>query len=77
MSQELPVDGFNRIKNASQFNKGFLKNHNEDFDKGYFLEVDVQYPEYLLNLHNDSPFLPERMKTKKVEKLAAKLQDKR
>ena len=36
-------------------------------DEQYFLEIDVQYPEKLL--HNDVPFLPERMKIKKVRKL--------
>ena len=29
--------------------------------KGYFLEVDVQYPEKLHKLHNDLPFLPESL----------------
>ena len=28
---------------------------------------DVQYPENLHELHNDLPFLPERIKTRKVE----------
>ena len=27
-----------------------------------FIDGDVQYPENLDNLHNNSPFLPERMK---------------
>ena len=34
-----------------------------------FLEVVIQYPEDLHNLHNNLPFLPERMKTEQVEKL--------
>ena len=34
----------------------------EKNDGGYFLEVAVQYPKKLHNLHNDLPFLPERMK---------------
>ena len=33
-----------------------------------FLEFDVQYLEKLHELHNDLPFLPERMKIEKVEK---------
>ena len=33
-------------------------------DEGYFLEVNVQYFEKLNELHNDLPFLPERMKLK-------------
>ena len=43
--------------------------------KGVF-EVDVQYLEKLHELHNDLPFLPERMKIKQVEKLVANLHDK-
>ena len=31
-----------------------------------FSEVDVQYVEKLHELHNDWPFLPERMKIQKV-----------
>ena len=44
--------------------------------KGYFLEVDVQFLEKLHELHNDLPFLSERMKIEKVEKLIANLRDK-
>ena len=28
----------------SKFTKEFIKNYNEDSDKGYILEVDVEYP---------------------------------
>ena len=45
-------------------------------DEGYFPEVNVQYLEKLHELHNDLPFLPERMKIEKVEKLVANLHDK-
>ena len=48
---------------------------NEESDKGYFLEFDVQYPEKLHDLHNDLLFLPERLKIEKVEKLVANLHD--
>ena len=40
-----------------QFNEDFIKNYNEKRDKGYFLEVDVQYTEKLHDIHNDLPFL--------------------
>ena len=40
------------------------------------LEVDVQYLEKVHELHNDLPFLPERMKIEKAEKLIANLHDK-
>ena len=76
MSQKLPVNNFEWIEDTSQFNEDFIKNYNEESDKGYFLEVDVQYTEKLHELHNDLPFLPERMKIEKVEKLVANLHDK-
>ena len=41
--------------------------------KCYFLAVDVQYPEKLHGDHNYLPFLPERMKIEKDEKLQIKL----
>ena len=45
-------------------------------DEGYFLEVDVQYTKKLHELHNDLPFLSERMKIEQVEKLKANFHDK-
>ena len=76
MLQKLPVNNFEWIEDTSQFNEDFIKNFNEKSDGGYFLEVDVQYPEKLHELHSDLPFLPERMKLEKVEKLVGNLHDK-
>ena len=76
MQQKVPVNIFEWIKDTSQFNEDFIKNYNEESDEGYFFEVDVQYLEKLHELHNDLPFLPERMKIEKVEKLVANLHDK-
>ena len=42
-----------------------IKSYDEDSDKGYILEVDVEYPKHLHNLHIDLPFLPERIKINK------------
>ena len=42
----------------------FHKNYDENGDKGYFLEVDVEYTKDLSNFHKDLPFLPERKKVK-------------
>ena len=53
---KLPVQGFKWVENVSQFSKDFMENYNEDSDEGYFLEVDVQYPEKIPVLHNDLPF---------------------
>ena len=54
-----------------RFHKDFIQNYNKESDKEYFLEVDLQYLEKFNELHNDLSFLPERMKTEKVEKLVA------
>ena len=57
MSQMLPVNKFEWVKDATQFNENFIKNYNEESDEGYFLEVGVQYLKKLDQLHNDLPFL--------------------
>ena len=36
MSQKLPVNNFEWIKNTSQVNEDFIKNYNDKNDKGYF-----------------------------------------
>ena len=41
--------------------------------KWYFLEVDVQYTKKFLELHKDLPFLSDRAKIEKIEKLVANL----
>ena len=76
MSQNLPVNNFEWIKDIFQFNKDLIKIYKKESDKGYFLEVDVQYFEKLSKIHNDLPFLPERKKIEKVEKLVANFHDK-
>ena len=81
MSQKLRVNGFKWVKNLSEcnsieFNEIFARNYNENSDKGYFLEVDVDYPKKLFDLHKDLPFLPERKKVNKVKKLICNIEDK-
>ena len=46
-----------------------MKSCNEVSDIGYFLEVDVQYPQVLHEIHNDLPFLTEKMKIEKLNYL--------
>ena len=81
MSQKLPANGFKWVKNLSEcnsihFNESFIRNYDENSDIGYFLEVDIDYPEKLFNLHKDLPFLPKRKKVNKVEKLICSIEDK-
>ena len=58
----LPVNGFDWVEDLSKINEDFIRNYNENSDKGYILEVDVEYLKHLYDLHSDLPFLPERMK---------------
>ena len=62
MSEPLPVDSFFWIENASKIDEDFIKNYDENSDKGHILEVDVEYLKNFHDLHSDLPFLPERMK---------------
>ena len=41
MSQKLPVNNFEWIKDTCQCNENFIKNYNEESGEGYFLEADV------------------------------------
>ena len=75
MTQKLPVNNFEWIEDTTQFNEDFIKTYNKESDERYFFEVDVQYLEKLHELYNDLPFLPEKMKIGKVEKLVANLHD--
>ena len=76
MSQKLPVNGFKWVEN-NEINEEFIKNYNENNNKGYILEVDVKYPKKLHDLHSDLPFLPKRMKIDKCKKLVCNLQNKK
>ena len=74
MSQKLPVNVEN--SRLSRFNEIFKKNYDENSDKGYFLEVDINYPKKLFDLHKDLPFFPERKNVNKKEKLICSIEDK-
>ena len=56
ISQKLPANNFEWIKDTSQFMEDFIKIYNVESDKGYFLEVGAQYLEKLHKLCNDLPF---------------------
>ena len=63
-------------KDSSKFNEDFKKKYSEESEERYFLQVDVHYLGKLPEIHNDLPFLPERIKIEKVKKLVANLHDK-
>ena len=75
MSQKLPVNGFKWVNN--EVNEEFIKNYDENSDKGYILEVGIKYPQKLHTLHSDLPFLPKRMKIDKCKKLVCNLCNKK
>ena len=64
MYQKLPVSGFKWKKDMSKFTEEFRKSYDEDSDKG-----DIH------GLHEDLPFLPERMKIGKCKKFICNLYD--
>ena len=76
MSQKLAINGFEWVKNSSNFNKDFIKEYDENSNTGYFFEVDVEYSKTLFNSHKDLSFLPERKKIERVEKLICGIEDK-
>ena len=63
MSEKMPCKNFKWSEERD------LKKITEDEDVGYVLEVDLEYPEELHDLHNDYPLAPEVMKIGKVNKL--------
>ena len=76
MIQPLSVDGFKWVRNVSKIDEDFIISYDEDSDKGDILEVDIEYPKNLHDLHSDLRFLPERMKIDKCSKLECNLYDK-
>ena len=68
MVQNLPTHEFKR-KEGEDFTPEktyeFLKKDN----RGNLLEVDVEYPKELHENHNELPFLTEKIKISRVEKL--------
>ena len=64
MSQYLPTGGFKWMKQNKIDNLDLGKYH-EESKKGIILEVDLEYPEKLHDLHNDYPLAAEKIKVEK------------
>ena len=77
MSEKLPTHGFKWLS-CGEMEKLFNNQVIQVWEKiPCILEVDLEYPENLHDLHNDYPFCPERVKCKNgVEKLIPNLNDK-
>ena len=63
MSQYLPKDGF-RWLTENELKKGKNLYDYENSKKGAILEVDLEYPKHLHDLHNDYPCGAEKIKVK-------------
>ncbi|XP_072022076.1 uncharacterized protein [Amphiura filiformis] len=59
MSQSLPIGKFEwmQLQNWTQVQE--IINHPPNADKGYILEVDLEYPPEIHDMHNDYPLAPE------------------
>ena len=58
INEYLPYCGFEWLENIDNFD---IMSINDKSPIGYFLEVDLQYPEELHKLHNDFPLAPEKL----------------
>ena len=56
LREYLLYEGFKWLKNVERFD---VMSVSEKSLIGYFLEVDLEYPEDLHELHNDYPLVPE------------------
>ena len=77
MAEKLPVRGFRWMDDISKIDEDFVKDYDKNNNKGYILDVDVDYPSKLQNLHSDLPFLPERMIINNTKKLVCNLNDRK
>jgi hypothetical protein len=60
LSQVLPTDNF-RWMTADELKDFDVLSVPDDGDIGYFVEVDLQYPRSLHNIHNEFPLAPEKL----------------
>ena len=84
MSQPLPTGEFKwvdieNLKGGARKVKRTIDMivRNSNHGVGYVLEVDVKYPRELHDLHNDLPFMCEKIRVSGVEKLVPNLHDKK
>ena len=63
MSQYLPTGGFEWVEVSENEDwVDFILKQGDEQEEGYFLEVDLEYPEELHDLHDTYPCAPERFK---------------
>ena len=70
MSRHLPVGGFKWVRTEFLDLKKFenqIRSWRPYQKKGYILEVDLEYPQRLHDLHNDYPLAPEKSKVPRAK----------
>ena len=72
MIKNLPTNGF-KWKKGEDFTPEKIDKLVKKDQRGYLLEVDVEYPKELQENHNELAFLVERMKIEREEKLVPNL----
>ena len=77
MTEKVPVRRFRWMDDFSRMDEDFVRGYDKNDNKGYILEVDIDYPNKLQNLHSDLPFLLERMVINNTKKLVCNLPDKK
>ena len=75
MINNLPTFGF-KWKKGEDFTPEKIHELVKKDERGYLLEVDVEYPKGLHENHTEMPFLVERMKIGSEEKLVPNLKNK-
>ena len=60
MRQYLPISNFKWVKNIDKIEQK-LMNIKNNSSTGYVLEVDLEYPQELHDIHNDYPLAPEKI----------------
>ena len=73
MSKPLPVDGFEWMPACELPHWDYIT---DEDGVGSILEVDLEYPDELHDVHNEYPLASESLKIGKVDKLIPNLQDK-
>lgn len=82
MTQPLPISDYSWLnvdsfKDLDKF-QTYISNISDNSPYGYILEVDLEYPQHLHDLHNDYPFCAEHLKigNSKETKLVCTLSEK-
>ena len=69
MSQKLPVNNFEWIKDTYLFNEDFITNYNEESDEGYFLKFMFNILKNYINFIKIGRFYMKKETLKKLESL--------